>query len=188
MIQDSTIKTYYLKRGQTKHLCLCSLFLVLCSFFSACTEDTTCRKDMAVNMVVTLQADSLNEKQHNVRYTSWDSITVQIVGENTILWDNKKGVKQLPLFLHPTSQAPNLPETETNSVITAFTMTYHLQTDTLYVEHTPRQYFVSLACGCAIYHTILNAWSSDHRVDSVQIINANVENAVQENLRIHLHE
>lgn len=188
MIQDSTIKTYYLTWGQTKHLCLYSLFLVLCSLFSACTADTTCRKDMAVNMVVTLQADSLNEKQHNVRYTSWDSITVQIVGENTTLWDNKKGVKQLPLFLHPTSQDPNLPKTETSSVITAFAMTYHSQTDTLYVEHTPRQYFVSLACGCAIYHTILNAWSSDPRVDSVQIINANVENAVQENLRIHLHE
>ena len=172
-----------------KHLTLhITSFIAMVFLIAACTSETTCHKDMTVNMVVTLQADSLNEKQHNVRYTSWDSITVQIVGENTILWNNKKGVKQLPLFLHPTSQDPNLPEIETSSVITAFAMTYHLQTDTLYVEHTPRQYFVSLACGCAIYHTILNAWSSDPRVDSVQIINANVENAVQENLRIHLHE
>ena len=172
-----------------KHLTLhITSFIAMVFLIAACTSETTCHKDMTVNMAVTLQADSLNEKQHNVRYTSWDSITVQIVGENTILWDNKKGVKQLPLFLHPTSQDPNLPETETSSVITAFAMTYHLQTDTLYVKHTPRQYFVSLACGCAIYHTILNAWSSDPRVDSVQIINANVENAVQENLRIHLHE
>ena len=172
-----------------KHLTLhITSFIAMVFLIAACTSETTCHKDMTVNMVVTLQADSLNEKQHNVRYTSWDSITVQIVGENTILWNNKKGVKQLPLFLHPTSQDPNLPEIETSSVITAFAMTYHLQTATLYVEHTPRQYFVSLACGCAIYHTILNAWSSDPRVDSVQIINANVENAVQENLRIHLHE
>ena len=172
-----------------KHLTLhITSFIAMVFLIAACTSETTCHKDMTVNMVVTLQADSLNEKQHNVRYTSWDSITVQIVGENIILWDNKKGVKQLPLFLHPTSQDPNVLETDTNSIITAFAMTYHLQTDTLYVEHTPRQYFVSLACGCAIYHTILNAWSSDPRVDSVQIINANVENAVQENLRIHLHE
>lgn len=172
-----------------KHLTLhITSFIAIVFLIAACTSETTCHKDMTVNMVVTLQADSLNEKQHNVRYTSWDSITVQIVGENNTLWDNKKGVKQLPLFLHPTSQDPNVLETDTNSIITAFAMTYHLQTDTLYVEHTPRQYFVSLACGCAIYHTILNAWSSDPRVDSVQIINANVENAVQENLRIHLHE
>lgn len=172
-----------------KHLTLhITSFIAMVFLIAACTSETTCHKDMTVNMAVTLQADSLNEKQHNVRYTSWDSITVQIVGENTILWDNKKGVKQLPLFLHPTSQDPNVLETDTNSIITAFAMTYHSQTDTLYVEHTPRQYFVSLACGCAIYHTILNAWSSDPRVDSIQIINANVENAVQENLRIHLHE
>ena len=172
-----------------KHLTLhITSFIAMVFLIAACTSETTCHKDMTVNMVVTLQADSLNEKQHNVRYTSWDSITVQIVGENTILWDNKKGVKQLPLFLHPTSQDPNLPETETSSVITAFAMTYHLQTDTLYVEHTPRQYFVSLACGCAIYHTILRAWSSDPRVDSVSIINANVESIVQDNLCIYMHE
>ena len=172
-----------------KHLTLhISSFIAMVFLIAAFTSETSGHKDMTVNMVFTLQADSVNEKQHSIRYTSWDSITVQIVGENTILWDNKKGVKQLPLFLHPTSQDPNVLETDTNSIITAFAMTYHSQTDTLYVEHTPRQYFVSLACGCAIYHTILNAWSSDPRVDSVQIINANVENAVQENLRIHLHE
>lgn len=152
---------------------------------AACTSDTTCRKDMTVNMVVTLQADSLNETQHNVRYSSWDSITVQIVGEPAPLLENRKGLKQLPLFLHP-GYADS--ESNVTSLFTAFAITYHNQIDTLYVEHTPRQYFVSLACGCATYHTILNAWSSDPRVDSVQIINSNVENAVQENLRIHLHE
>ena len=78
-----------------KHLTLhITSFIAMVFLIAACTSETTCHKDMTVNMVVTLQADSLNEKQHNVRYTSWDSITVQIVGENTILWDNKKGVKQ----------------------------------------------------------------------------------------------
>ena len=162
------------------------LILLFFLIFAACTADTTCRKDMNVRMNVTLQADSLNETQHNVRYTSWDSITVQIVGEDSLLIDNRKGLKQLPLFLHPISQ--DTLEGATSSIVTAFAMTYHMQTDTLYVEHTPRQYFVSLACGCAIYHTILNAWSTDLRVDSVQIINSNVANALQENLRIHLHE
>lgn len=158
-----------------------TILLAICSFFAACTADTTCRQDMAVRMNVTLQGDSLNEKQHNVRYTAWDSISVQIVGEDSILLDNRKGLKQLSLHLHPS--APEL-----NSALTAFALTYHGQTDTLYVEHVPRQYFVSLACGCAVYHTITNAWSTDPRVDSVQIINTSVENALQENLRIHLHE
>ena len=100
------------------------ILLATCSLLSACTADTTCRQDLTVRMNVTLQGDSLNDKLHNVRYTSWDSITVQIVGEDSILLDNRKGFKQLPLFLHPS--AP-----EINSALTAFAMTYHGQTDTL---------------------------------------------------------
>ena len=142
----------------------------------ACTAETTCRKDMAIAMVLTLQADSINQKGHTVKYTSWDSITVELLGEYNLLFDNGKSISKLPM--------PLLPDT----TISTFLITFHEQTDTLFVEHTPRQYFVSLACGCAIYHTIIAAWSTDPRVDSVQILNANVENAVQENLCIHLHE
>ena len=131
---------------------------------------------MAVAMVLTLQADSINQKGHTIKYTSWDSITVELLGEYNLLFDNGKSISKLPM--------PLLPDT----TISTFLITFHEQTDTLFVEHTPRQYFVSLACGCAIYHTITAAWSTDPRVDSVQIINANVENAVQENLCIHLHE
>jgi hypothetical protein len=111
-----------------------------------------------------------------VKYTTWDSITVQAIDNDAYILYNNKNIKQIPLFLRQ------------DTTITAFLMTFHEQTDTLFVEHTPRQYFVSLACGCAIYHTITAAWSSDVRVDSVQIINASVENAVQDNLRIYLHE
>jgi hypothetical protein len=143
---------------------------------AACTTDTTCRKEMDVAMGLTLQADSLNAKGHAVIYTNWDSLTVEVLGKNELLIDNGKGIKRLFLPLRP------------DTTISIFLMTFHEQTDTLYVAHTPRQYFVSLACGCAIYHTITAAWSSDSRVDSIGIINASVENAVQDNLRIYLHE
>ena len=131
---------------------------------------------MSVAMVLTLQADSVNQQGHTVKYTSWDSLTVELLGEYNLLFDNKKGISKLPMPLSP------------DTTLSTYLMTFHNQTDTLFVEHTPRQYFVSLACGCAIYHTITAAWSTDPRVDSLQIINANVEDAVQENLRIHLHE
>lgn len=127
-------------------------------------------------MVISLQADSLNVKGHAVKYTTWDSVTVEVIDKNELFIDNRIGLSKLTLPLRP------------DTTISSFLFTYHEQTDTLFVEHTPRQYFVSLACGCAIYHTITAAWSTDYRVDSVQIINANVENAVQENLCIHLHE
>lgn len=152
------------------------LFVLCTTILVACTTETTCRKDMDVALVLTLQADSLNNKGHSVKYTNWDSLTVEVLDNNDLLVDNGKGVKQLLLPLRP------------DTTISAFLMTFHEQTDTLFIQHTPRQYFVSLACGCAIYHTIVAAWSTDYRVDSVQILNANVENAVQENLCIHLHE
>ena len=131
---------------------------------------------MDVAMGLTLQADSLNANGHAVIYTNWDSLTVEVLGKNELLIDNGKGIKRLFLPLRP------------DTTISIFLMTFHEQTDTLYVAHTPRQYFVSLACGCAIYHTLTAAWSSDSRVDSIGIINASVENAVQDNLRIYLHE
>lgn len=150
---------------------------MLCAILmAACTTDTTCRKEMDVAMGLTLQADSLNANGHAVIYTNWDSLTVEVLGKNELLIDNGKGIKRLFLPLRP------------DTTISIFLMTFHEQTDTLYVAHTPRQYFVSLACGCAIYHTITAAWSSDSRVDSIGIINASVENAVQDNLRIYLHE
>lgn len=150
---------------------------MLCAILmAACTTDTTCRKEMDVAMGLTLQADSLNANGHAVIYTNWDSLTVEVLGKNELLIDNGKGIKRLFLPLRP------------DTTLSTFLMTFHEQTDTLYVAHTPRQYFVSLACGCAIYHTITAAWSSDSRVDSIGIINASVENAVQDNLRIYLHE
>lgn len=162
-----------MNRFPTLHIAFalcCAVVLV------ACTADTTCRKDMDVAMVLTLQADSTNLKGHSVKYTTWDSLTVEILGDYNLLLDNGKGISKLPLPLQP------------DTSLSIFVMTFHNQTDTLFVEHTPRQYFVSLACGCAIYHTITAAYSTDPRVDSVQIINANVEDAIQENLCIHLHE
>ena len=152
------------------------LYMLCAILMAACTTDTTCRKEMDVTMGLTLQADSLNANGHAVIYTNWDSLTVEVLGKNELLIDNGKGIKRLFLPLRP------------DTTISIFLMTFHEQTDTLYVAHTPRQYFVSLACGCAIYHTITAAWSSDSRVDSIGIINASVENAVQDNLRIYLHE
>ena len=144
----------------------------------ACTTDTTCRQDLQVALGVTLHADSLNAKGYVVKYTRWDSITVEAVVEHGTqpLVEQARNMDRLTLPLHP------------QAVRTAYLITFHEQTDTLFIEHTPRQYFVSLACGCAIYHTITHAWSTDTRVDSVAIINAGVENAVQENVRIYLHE
>ena len=123
---------------------------------------------------ISFSADSVTTVGDTVYYTQWDSISVVGVGSDIGL--QGKNIKTIGVELRP----------DTN--LTMYLMLYHDQIDTLFIQHTPRQQFISMACGCAVYHTITAAWSSDPRVDSVGIINASVEAVAQDNLCIYLHE
>ena len=174
MFQGKRIKIHPVQLWQTKYIRLCSLFLILCSLLTACEPDTTCHQELSTSVQITLSADSITAKGDTVHYAQWDSIA--FVGIGNPIGMQGKGIKNIGLELRP----------DTN--LTAYLMLYHNQIDTLYIQHTPRQQFISLACGCAVYHTITAAWSTDPRVDSVSIINASVESVAQDNLCIYLHE
>ena len=151
------------------------IVLGLAMWLWACEPDATCYQEMTTNMIVTLQADSVDAEGNTHTYQTWDSLYVQGVGSATTLY-SPNSIRQLALELRP------------DSTETAFLMLYHGRIDTLVVTHTPRLQYVSMACGCAVYHTITNARSSDNRVDSILIINANIETSEQENLRIYMRE
>ena len=152
-----------------------SWLLVLGSWlFVSCEPDKICRQELQVAAQVIFSADSISATGDTVSYVQWDSILVVGVGSNVGL--RGKNIKGMGLELRP------------DTTMTQFLMQYHNQVDTLFIEHTPRMQYISAACGCAIYHTILHAWSSDPRVDSVSIINASVESMAQDNLCIHMHE
>ncbi|MBR2451036.1 MAG: hypothetical protein IKB40_06055 [Paludibacteraceae bacterium] len=174
MNQEQRIKTSPFRTWQTKCVRLCLLLFVSCFIFAACEPDTACHQELGSAVQITLSADSITSAGDTVHYTQWDSITV--VGIGSDIGMQGKGVKVMGLELRP------------DTSLTAYLMLYHNQIDTLYIQHTPRQQFISLACGCAVYHTITAAWSSDSRVDSVSIINASVEPVAQDNLCIYLHE
>ena len=150
-----------------------SAWLVL--FLVSCEPDTTCYKDMETYMVVTLHADSLDANNTRTTYTAWDSIQVQAIGVDTILY-SPSAIEELTLQLCP------------DTTVTAYLLNYHGSIDTLWITHTPKLQYVSLACGCYMQHTITGARSTDTRVDSVAIINASVETTAQENIRIYMHE
>lgn len=173
MNKESRIQHNYLQLWQTNCIRLFSLFIILYSFAS-CEPDTNCHQDLDVRAKITLQADSITFEGDTISYTQWDSILVVGVGSDIGLQD--KNIQMMGLELRPDSN------------LTAYLMLYHNQVDTLYIQHTPRQQFISMACGCAVYHTITATWSTDTRIDSVSIINASVELATEENLRIYLHE
>ena len=149
-------------------LALGSLFLV------SCEPDKACHQELQAAVQIILSADSVTAAGETISYAQWDSVLVVGVGNDVgMKGENLKGIG---LELRP------------NTTLTQFLVQYHNQVDTLSIEHTPRLQYISAACGCAIYHTIARAWSSDPRVDSVSIINANVESIVQDNLCIYMHE
>lgn len=149
-------------------LVLGSLYLV------SCEPDKVCHQELQAAVQITLSADSVTAAGDTMVYAQWDSILVVGVGSDVGL--KGKNLKGIGLELRP------------DTTLTQFLVQYHNQVDTLSIEHTPRLQYISAACGCAIYHTILRAWSSDPRVDSVSIINASVEALAQDNLCIYLHE
>lgn len=149
-------------------LALGSLFLV------SCEPDKVCHQELQAAAQIILSADSVTAAGDTISYAQWDSVLVVGVGNDVGIKD--KNLKRMGLELRP------------DTTLTQFLVQYHNQVDTLFIEHTPRLQYISAACGCAIYHTILRAWSSDPRVDSVSIINASVEALAQDNLCIYMHE
>ena len=140
----------------------------------SCEPDKVCHQELQVVAQIILSADSVSATGDTISYAQWDSVLVVGLGSDIGLKD--RNVKKMGLELRP------------DTTMTQFLMQYHNQVDTLFIEHTPRMQYISAACGCAIYHTILRAWSSDSRVDSVSIINASVEALAQDNLCIYMHE
>jgi hypothetical protein len=156
-------------------ICILSWLLALGSFvLVSCEPDKVCHQELQVTMQIILAADSVTTSGDTISYAQWDSVLVVGVGSDIGL--KGKNLKGMGLELRP------------DTTLTQYLMLYHNQVDTLSIEHTPRLQYVSAACGCSIYHTILRAWSSDPRVDSVSIINASVEALAQDNLCIYLHE
>lgn len=149
------------------------LFLTACLFVS-CEPDRVCHQELQAKMQVVLSADSVTSEGGTVAYAQWDSVAVVGVGSTVRI--KGKSLDKMALELRP------------DTTITQYLVQYHDQIDTLFVEHTPKMQYISMACGCAIFHTITSAWSSDPRVDSVSVINANVESVAQDNLCIHMHE
>ena len=151
------------------------LLLIFSSwFFCSCEPDRVCHQDLQITAQIILSADSTSSKGERITYNHWDSIAVTGIGSTKGIMGNK--LTKIPL------------ELRSDTTLTSFLLLYHEQVDTLFIEHTPRIQFISMACGCAVYHTILQAWSSDPRIDSISIINSSIESTTQDNLCIYMHE
>lgn len=141
-----------------------------------CTVDQQCRTAFDVRMQAVFRADSLQADSTYATYAIWDSITVQGLGRDSVLYDNRKGITTLQLPLRP------------DTTVTAYRLTYHGRTDTLYIIHNNDIQFISLACGEVIYHTIEGFRARGTWIDSIALIDSTVQATVKDNIRLIAHE
>lgn len=152
--------------------------LVLC-LLAACDQQTTvCLQTEAVRCRVVFSCDSLVQTADTAyigTFTVVDSLTVQGLGSDSVLYANSKAVSSISLPLRK------------DTVATAFCLRLNDATDTLTIRHTNNEYYVSLACGCFVFHQVDTALSRTGLVQKVEVLNTAVENVEQDNLRLYVH-
>lgn len=136
-----------------------------------CEPDTECRITESVRCRVVFRCDSLQDGVA-VAFSTLDSVTVWGVDADTVLYANAKRVSALSLPLKREADK------------TEYAMVLNGREDTLTIWHRNREYFVSLACGCFVYHEVDSAGG---RTITGEVLNTAVENMEQDNVRLYVH-
>ncbi len=144
-----------------------TLAIIVLTMIASCTPDEQCRQDENVRCVVVFADANSGEA------LAFDSLTVQGVGSDSLLLNNAKSVAKLSLPLR------------TDTTATRFVLTSgDVYQETITIYHTPAPYFVSMACGCFVYHTIDTIQTDNILLTQADILNTAVQNAPQDNIRL----
>lgn len=152
----------------------CPIVFCLLLACASCSVDEECRTDDNVRLHAVLVCDSLTATGDTVMFNALDSIRVQGIGSDSLLLNNTKNVSSLSLPLR------------SDTTTTSFVVQTNGQCDTIAIQHTNDNHFVSLACGCFVYHTIENVKTTHTFIAETEIVNATIENYEQDNIRIHI--
>ncbi len=141
--------------------------LAIAFAMASCTPDTECRQDEHVRCVVVFADANTGEA------LAFDSLTVQGVGSDSLILNNAKGVSKLSLPLRVDTTA------------TSFLLTSgDIYQETITIYHTPAPYFVSMACGCFVYHTIDTIQTDNILFTQAEILNSAVQNMPEDNIQL----
>ena len=115
-----------------------------------------------------------------------DTLTVTAVGTDSVLYNKGIGISTFTLPMSYTGAADTLLFTWTDT-------SGNTGTDTLVIAHTNRVHFESLDCNTTVFHTVTGvkwsvseASSSPMQIDSVEVINPEIDYNGNENFRLYL--
>ncbi len=151
------------------------LFLITCCF-CACSKSNTCLISSDIALQISFYSDSIDTLGNRVEYIKpIDSLTIQGVGNDSVIYDNSTLVSTVSLPLHHTNTS------------TRFAMLINGTPDTLTINHTNNDLFVSLECGCFTLHTIQDIAESASLFDSIGYIEYEIGRIQTENIRLFWH-
>ncbi len=139
--------------------------LVILNGLMGCNPSDECRKEKNVVLTIAFKQKVLNQTTGNYSISNLtiDSIWVRSIDRDSLIYNKKRNLQSINLPLRKFSQ-PSVFQIRFNNV-----------TDTIHIFHqTNENYFLSLECGCIAVHTINEVISTNHYIDSVSVINKDV--------------
>ena len=150
--------------------------LLIAVVLMACSGSKTCQIADDIALQIGFYSDSIDSAGNRVEYVKpIDSITVQGIGSDSILYNNTKNATSISLPLHNTLTT------------TSYALIVNGMPDTLTVNHQNNDFFVSMECGCFTYHVIEDVTETANLFDSVAYINFDIGRTQTENIRLFRH-
>lgn len=143
---------------------------------AACSgsNDGTCYKERNVVAGVALYKAEYSDSQESyVLSSTTEQITVQgLDNDSTLYKATSLSSFSLPLRIKADSSVFVLQRDSTG-------------TDTLTIFHTNENNFISMECGCFVFHTIKDVQATANQIDSVVLLETRVENVSNTHLRLY---
>ena len=153
-----------------------------------CSADTECRQTMGIHLNVVFLCDSLRQSTDSARLSK-DSLAMDTVRFATIRGMEIRGVgRDSVLYSSDTTFSLAKLPLRPDSLHSDFVLTFNGLSDTLIIHHQNDMQFISLACGCLVYHTIEGLSDRHILIDSTEILNTLVTTSNDEHIRLYFHK
>ncbi len=153
----------------TAFVCFTALALLASCNNDGCTESTS------------VNARASFYKKADLKALTFDSISIRGIGqkEDSMLYNKSKNTKSvlLPLRILAESSAFQIQFYRSNSALLD-------QTDTVWFYHKNKPQFISPDCGCTVFYHIDSVKYTQHRIDTVKIIQPEITNQDEEHIHI----
>lgn len=150
-----------------KHYLLIFILIVPLLIGVSCSDTESCRTETDIAM------KALFYDQESGKSSVIDSITVYGLGKDSLLYNNAKNAGNISLPLNNSGNS------------SVFVIHFNDEVyDTINVQHTNTDYFISYACGFVVTHNIDTVLTTNHFIKEIKINNHDVNLADAQHIQI----